>query len=159
MSKIKTRTKVTKIISIGLFAILLSAAVIFGVIINKWNKVDIISLSCKNTNYLQLKDIEGNTFVFTDTAENSNLKTNNITFNEKNLGIKSLAKVNNSNPSINYLSKNDKLTYDEITNLQDCYKGNTITISNNYNFEKAQDNKFCNFVLRSGESYEITTCE
>jgi lipopolysaccharide export LptBFGC system permease protein LptF len=153
---------IKKILVIALSIIFLFAIAVFIVglnIVKDWNKVKTETVGCSKTNLVKLKDVEGNTFVFTDTVENSNLKTNNITFNEKNLGIKSLAKVNDSNPSINYLSKNDKLTYDELINLQDCYKGSAIAISNNYNFEKAQDNKFCNFVLKSGESYELSKCE
>jgi lipopolysaccharide export LptBFGC system permease protein LptF len=152
---------IKKILVIALSIIFLFAIAVLLVglyIVKDWSKVKTENVNCSKTDLVKLKDVEGNTFVFSDTAENSNLKTNNITFNEKNLGIKSLAKINNTNPSINYLSKNDKLTYDELKNLQDCYKVE-IMISNNYNFEKAQDNKFCNFVLKRGESYEITTCE
>ena len=154
-----SKTIATKIISIIFILLILFAALAFVITINKWSKVEITNVNCQKANYLKLKDVEGNTFIFTDTPQNSNLKTNNITFNEKNLGIKSLAKITNSNTSLNYLSKNDKITYEELINLQECYKTLSIKISNNYNFEKALENKFCNFVVKNNNDYEISLCE
>ena len=51
------------------------------------------------------------------------------------------------------------MSYKELLNLQEYYRGDIITISNNYNFGKATENKFCNFVLKSDESYAVSTCQ
>lgn len=62
------------------------------------------------------------------------LKTNDITFNEQKLGIKSLVKIQGSEQNLTYLSKNTTIAYSEITNLQECYKQDDISMSNNYDF-------------------------
>jgi hypothetical protein len=153
-------TKKILIISLGVIFVFLSARLIIGFYLTKdWNKIKTEVINCSKNNLIKLKDTEGNTFVFTDTVENSNLKTNNITFNEAKLGIKSLAKVNDSNTNINYLSKNDRLSFEELVNLQECYRNHSIMISNNYNFDKSSENKFCNFTFKSNNDYEINECE
>lgn len=124
---------------------------------NNWNKIDLSKVDCPKSNLIKIKDIEGNTFVFEDISENTNLKTNEITFKEVKLGIKSLATIEKSDPKINYLSKNEKISYKELLNLQNCYNQSTVLVSNKYNFTNAETNKFCSVIIKN-ENYEIDQC-
>ena len=124
-----------------------------------WNKADVEIVSCFKNNLLKVKDVEGNTFVFNDIQENANFKTNNITFNEQKLRIQSLAKITDVNNNLNYISKNNVITFNKLENLQSCFKQSFITVSNNYDFNRAMENKFCSFVLNNDESYKLDKCE
>jgi hypothetical protein len=157
-----TRNKTINILLILLVSIFIIILIILNVginSINEWNKIDIITINCTYSKLLKIKDVEGNNFVFEDIDKNSNLKTNYITFNENKLGIKSLASIKNSNLKLNYLSKNEQLTYKELLNIQNCFEPSLITISNDYNFDKINENKFCQFKLIENEKYETVFCE
>jgi hypothetical protein len=146
-----------------LFVIIIFTCLTFIVsvflLLRNLNKTQFSNINCPQTSLIKTEDVEGNTFIFEDTPENSNLKTNFITFNEEKLGIKSLAAVKDSDPKINYISKNESITYSEITNLQSCYKDSTIVVSNNYNFNTAFSNKYCNVVIKDNLTYELVDCK
>jgi hypothetical protein len=156
--KLSVRNTLIIIISVALLTV--CAKFFVGVYITRdWNKYDIKVVNCPKNNLLHIKDIEGNSFIFVDIEENSNLKTNDITFNEKKLGIKSLVKIKGSEQNLTYLSKNTTITYSEITDLQECYKQDDISVSNNYDFNNPIENTFCSVAFQGNQSYTLDKCD
>lgn len=158
-----TKNAITKKLTILLAVIvfLISLAIIGGkaIMTKNWNNTEISLIACSKTNLLKLKDVEGNIFVFEDININANFKTNEITFKEVSLGVKSLVLIQKLESKITYLSKNQEIIYDEIINLQKCFSKSDITISNNYNFQKPLENKFCKFVLNIDKTYQTSDCK
>ena len=154
----KISKKIVILITLTFIIGVFGAKVITGLYLTKdWGKNNTEVINCNGKDYIKLKDLEGNTFIFEDSKDNQNLKTKEITFKEKELGIKSIARVKTDSKVLIYITKNDVMTNIELGNMVKCYGNDNITVSNNYDFV-SDSNKFCKLEVDLNLIYKFIEC-
>ena len=154
-----TKNQIGKLMIIAV-AIYVMIGLIFGIILFFiFGVVRSENIMCPNTNLIKIQDFEGNHFVYENTKENKNLYTSDITYYETQLGIKSVARIKENDKLLIYITKNEKLSFNELNNINSCFKNAKIDISNSYNYNEGAVNKFCDYQLKVNSEYEITNCK
>ena len=154
-----TKNQVGKLMIIAV-AIYVSIVLIFGIFLFFiFGVVRSENIQCPITNLIKIQDFEGNYFVYENTKENKNLYTSDITYYETQLGIKSVARIKENEKLLIYITKNEMLSFNELNNINSCFKNAKIDISNSYNYNGNAINKFCDFQFKDNSTYEITNCQ